>query len=137
MSSKIWYVYSQRKAVFVRLSQLDLENNDIICCKENGEFVKRNTDTVFVVTKAITEENPAFEVKPLIETVGKIANIYKDHGLYIRPSKLKKYIKENGDLDDDEVDANWYDISINGVAKEWYQYTAEHLNDILQKRISE
>lgn len=136
MNNKTWYLFIESKGVFVRISEIDLDDNDIVCCKVDGNLYKEGTSSTFVVTSALDDEHP-LEVKPLFETLGKINTIRKEHGIFIRPSKIKKYIKENGDIDDDEVDEHWYEIGFNELAKQWYDLVNRNMPQILERRISE
>ena len=135
---KYWYYYVESKGVFVRISPSDICSDEIVCCKTaDSHNYMEGSSSIFVVTKAMTEEDPTMKFRPLLEVVGEITNIRDEHGIYIRPCKLEKYVKENGELNDDEVDAHWYEIGYNDIAKTWYNAVTGSMSTILQRRISE
>ena len=135
---KHWYYYVESKGVFVRISPSDLANDDIICGKTDDiHNYMEGTNSVFVITKAMTEEDPIMKARPLLEVIGEMTNIRDQHGLYIRPCKLDKYVKENGELNDDAVDEHWYEVGYNDMGKSWYTSVSNGIANILQRRISE
>ena len=139
---KIWYVYSQKKGKFVRISQEDLEENDICCCKKDGSFVIEDTSTVFVVTKVTKEEDPMmhaelteFKIESLVRLLGFIATVYNEAGVYLLPSVCAKYQYDNGEFDFDKVDADYGIIKFSG-GDEWYNHASDNLKKILEKNCS-
>ena len=139
---KIWYVYSQKKGKFVRISQEDLEPNDICCCKKDGNFIIQDTSTVFVVTKASKEEDPVthaevteFKVESLVRILGFIATVYNEVGVLLLPSACEKYQYDNGEFDFDKVDADYGIIKFSG-GDDWYNHASDNLKKILEKNCS-
>ena len=140
---KIWYVYSPKKGKFIRISQEDLEENDICCCKKDGSFVIEDTSTVFVVTKATKEEDPMmmheelteFKIESLVRLLGFIATVHDEAGVYLLPSACEKYQYDNGEFDFDKVDADYGILKFSG-GDDWYNHASENIKKILQKNCS-
>ena len=139
---KIWYVYSPKKGKFIRISQEDLEENDICCCKKDGSFVIEDTSTVFVVTKATKEEDPMmhaelteFKIESLVRLLGFIAAVHDEAGVYLLPSACEKYQYDNGEFDFDKVDADYGILKFSG-GDDWYNHASENIKKILQKNCS-
>ena len=132
---KAWYIYSNKKGKFVKISKTDLVAGDIVCCKNDNTFVHIGNSTVFVVINPESETSE-FRIKSLVAALGAVIHAYKAHGIYLLPHELDQYIK--GDqLNEDLVDANWGVLQFRKDAIEWVNFVNSKINNILEKNCSD
>jgi hypothetical protein len=132
---KTWYIYSDKKEKFVKISKFDLAAGDIVCCKNENGFVCMDNSTVFVVIHPGSETSE-FQIRSLVIALGAVIHAYKTHGIYFFPYELDQYLI--GDqLNEELVDMNWGFLQFRKDAIEWVDYVNSKINYILEKKCSD
>ena len=132
---KTYYIYSQTKEKFVKISKSDLVAGDIICCKNDNGFIHIDNSTIFVVINP-ESNNGVFRVRSLMVALGAVKHAKQSFGIYFFPHELDQYI--TGDkLNEDLVDINWGYLQFRGVAKEWVDFVETHIDKLLEKNCSD